>query len=227
MGARPRKVSILSPDLIIKDLEKYRQLALDCGASDALMIKASSLVVQERVRAKCSIPKCAEYGTNQHCPPYSMSAAETKEIVKDYTYALVIRVDVKPEYAAGAKIHECYIKGKIDEAGRYRLLGKEYKKVFFVVSEVESRAFYDGYYLALGFAAGSCKNVFCFKMDCQALGRGKGCRWPLRSRPSMEAVGFDVFSMATGLGWTMYPVGGRSEPEEVPACSLVGLVLIV
>lgn len=222
----PRKVSTLIKERIEEDLKKYQRIALELGASDTSVVLTDSLVVEERIRAKCSIPKCAEHGTNLHCPPYSPTAQQMREIVRDYTYGLAIRLNVRAEYAAGAQIHKCYLTGTLDEAGRYRLLGKEYKKMFFIVSEIESKAFYDGYYLAMAFAAGSCKNVFCFKVDCQALKPGQSCRRPLRSRPSMEAVGFDVFGMANGLGWTMYPIGGKSEAKDVPSASLVGLVLV-
>jgi predicted metal-binding protein len=223
----PRQVSTFSEDQIEKDLRKYHRLALQLGASDARTVLTDSLVVQERARAKCSIPKCAEYGTNLHCPPHSPKAEEIREILSDFTYGLAIKLDINPEYAAGAEIQNCYLKRKLDEAGRYRSLGKEYKKMFFIVSEIESKAFYDGYYFAMGFAAGSCKNVFCFKLECQGLKSGESCRMALRARPSMEAVGFDVFGMANALGWVIYPIGGKSEPCDVPTASLVGLILIV
>lgn len=226
MAEIPQAISKFTKKQIQKNLKKYQQLALELGASDAHIVRADSLLVQERIRSKCIIPKCAEYGTNLHCPPYSLSAKEMKEILQDYTYGLALKIDIDPKYMAGADIQKCYLRGELDESGRYRELGKQYKKMFFIVSEIESKAFYDGYYLAMGFASGSCKNIFCFKLDCQGLQSGKGCRNPLRSRPSMEAVGFDVFGMANNLGWTMYPIGGKTEPRDVPQASLVGLLLI-
>ncbi len=76
-----------------------------------------------------------------------------------------------------------------------------------VVSAVESMAFYDGYYLSMGFAAGSCKQTLCYKFpNCQAL-EGKGCPTPNIPRPSMEeAVGLDAYQMAAKLGWEIYPL---------------------
>jgi predicted metal-binding protein len=226
MTEMPRPISKLTKKQIQKDLKKYKLLASELGASDAHIINVDNLLIQERIRCKCIIPKCAEYGTNLHCPPYSFTAKEMKEILKEYTYGLAVKIDIDPKYTAGVDIHRCFLRGELDELGHYRELGKQYKKMFFIVSEIESKAFYDGYYLATGFAAGSCKNVFCFKLDCQGLQPGKGCRNPLRARPSMEAVGFDVFGMACDLGWKMYPIGGKTEPFEVPSASLVGLILI-
>ena len=222
----PRAVSKVDEQQIQEDLKKYQDMGKELGASDTRIIRADCLVVQERIRSKCSIPKCAEYGTNLHCPPYSPTVTEIKEIVKDYRYGVAVKIDIDPEYTAGAEIQRCYLKSEIDEGRRYLTLGKKYKKMFFVVSEIESKAFYDGHYLAMGFASGSCKNIFCFKKECQGLKPGKGCRNPLRARPSMEAVGFDAFGMANNLGWSVYPIGGKSQPCDVPSASLLGLILI-
>ncbi len=226
MNAIPRPVTNVDEQQIQEDLKRYQAMASELGASDARIIGTDCLVIQERVRAKCSIPKCAEYGTNLHCPPYSPNAKEMMEIVKDFRYGIAVKIEIDPEYTAGAVIQRCYLKSEIDKERHYLTLGKKYKKMFFVVSEIESKAFYDGYYLAMGFASGSCKNIFCFKKECQGLKPGEGCRNPLRARPSMEAVGFDAFGMAKYLGWTMYSIGGKSQPEDVPSASLLGLILI-
>ncbi|MCF8142847.1 MAG: DUF2284 domain-containing protein [Deltaproteobacteria bacterium] len=227
MKAIPRRVTKIDDSQAQKDLEFYQSMAMEIGADDAAIIRSESLVVQERIRAKCSIPKCAEYGTNLHCPPYSPTVHEIKKILEEYNYGIAVRLSIKPEYTAGALIHNCYLRAEIDNEKHYVTLGRKYKKMFFIVSEIESKAFYDGYYFAMGFAAGSCKNVFCFKKKCQGLTPGAGCRNPLRARPSMEAVGFDAYGMANNLGWPIYPIGGRSEPENVPSASLLGLILIM
>ena len=41
------------------------------GSPDAEIIKSDKVIVEERVRGKCIIPKCAYYGTNLNCPPDS------------------------------------------------------------------------------------------------------------------------------------------------------------
>jgi predicted metal-binding protein len=98
--------------------------------------------------------------------------------------------------------------------------------VFKIVNEVESTAFYDGYYFAVGFAAGSCRHTYCgLEQNCQAL-RGEKCRFSLRSRPSMEAVGIDVYRMAVAAGWEMYPIGSSAEPGDIPFGNLAGIVIV-
>ncbi|MEW6079873.1 MAG: DUF2284 domain-containing protein [Thermodesulfobacteriota bacterium] len=76
-------------------------------------------------------------------------------------------------------------------------------KVYTIASKLESAGFYGGYHLALGLAAGSCREVFCGKEEkCQALKNGSPCRHPLRARVSMEACGLDVREIAARAGWT-------------------------
>lgn len=126
----PRPVSKLDQQQIQQDLRKFQDMGTGLGASDACIIRAECLVVQERIRGKCSIPKCAEYGTNLHCPPYSPTAQETKDILKDYSYGVAVKIDINPEYTAGAEIQKCYLRGEIDKTGRYRTLGKQYNSSF-------------------------------------------------------------------------------------------------
>jgi len=94
-----------------------------------------------------------------------------------------------------------------------------------LVSALESLAFYDGHYLAVGFAAGSCKSTYCYKAECAVL-KGERCRNELRSRPSMEAVGIDAYRLAAEAGWDIYPIGSDCSPQDVPGGTLLGLVLV-
>ena len=97
--------------------------------------------------------------------------------------------------------------------------------MFEIVSAIESMAFYDGYYFAVGFAAGSCNSTYCYKTDCAVL-RNERCRHELKVRPSMEAVGIDAYKLATSVGWGMYPIGSDCDFRDVPKSSLLGLILV-
>ena len=100
------------------------------------------------------------------------------------------------------------------------------RKLHEIVSEVESQAFYDGHYLAMGFAGGSCRGAFCYGMECSALTAGSGCRHHLKARPPMEGVGMNVFEMASKIGWDIYPIGRKTLPDEIPHGNRLGLVMI-
>ena len=42
----------------------------------------------------------------------------------------------------------------------------------------------------------------------------------------MEGAGMDAYTMATKVGWGIYPIGKYSSPSDVPHGTRVGLVLI-
>lgn len=197
-------------DLLQNDLEKYRQRAIELGATDAKIITTDDVIIDERVVAKCVYPKCVAYGTNANCPPYAMEIDEVIKIVDNFRYGIFISVRVPAHDIAREKKRRRPYQKKLAE----------------IVSKIESEAFYDGYHLAIGFGSGSCKRIFCPDTDCVALIPGKSCAHPYIARSAMEAVGMDAFTMAAKFGWEIYPVGKSTSAEEVPHGLLLGLVLI-
>lgn len=210
---RVRQVRLdFSEDELQRDAERYAAKAVELGATKAAPVRADRITVDERVTLKCRIPKCFGYDSCIHCPPHTLKADETRRIVGLYRWGVVIGLEVPPQVIVRDK---ATIKERVDA----------YQKVFKIVNAIESAAFYDGHYLSVGFAAGSCKSTFCYDVECAAL-KGEKCRLTLRSRPSMEAVGIDCYRLATGLGWDIYPIGSDSRPEQVPCGTLMGLVLV-
>jgi predicted metal-binding protein len=162
---------------------------------------------------KCQIPRCFGYGTGAHCPPNTLKPGELREILKKYCKAIFFIKDVPSEVIVRDK---ATIKERV----------KAYQELFEMVNRIESMAFYDGNYLAFGFAAGSCRHTYCGQMEnCQALDGGK-CRFSLRARPSMEAVGIDVYHMVTSQGWEIYPIGSDANPADIPKGTLAGIVIV-
>ncbi len=207
-------VEKVADEQLQEDLEKYRQRALELGATDAKIITTDNVVVDERVLAKCTYPKCDRYGTNANCPPYAMSLDQVRKVVNNFRYAIFTRMQRPTEEMAGR------------EAINKRLYYPSFRKTHELISKIEAEAFFDGYYLALAFACGSCKSIFCPDIECSALVPGQPCRHPLRARSAMEGVGMDVFTMATKVGWDIYPIGEATPPSEVPCGAAFGLVLI-
>ncbi len=210
-----RRISARVDDQVLQDdLERYRRLALEqLGATDAKIITADMVVIDERVRVKCSYPKCMFYGTNAHCPPHAFDLEEIRKVVAKYRYGVFTRIDVATDQFAGPAVIRNGARGG-------------FMRTHDLVSKIESAAFYDGYHLALGFACGSCKSVFCPTEPCSALMTGSACRHPSRARGSMECAGMDVFTMAARVGWEVYPIGGSARPSEIPCAGSYGLVLI-
>jgi predicted metal-binding protein len=196
-----------------QDLERYAQKALEMGASQAAVIKAEDIPVDERITLKCQIPRCFGYGAGAHCPPNTMKPAELRAILEKYHWAVLFTLDVPPEVIVREKTT---IKERV----------AAFQKVYKLVSEVESMAFYDGHYLAFGFGAGSCRHTFCGQQDSCLAMEGKRCRFSLISRPSMEAVGIDVYQLVARQGWDIYPIGSGAKPEEMPKGVLTGIVIV-
>jgi|ETNmetMinimDraft_11_1059920.scaffolds.fasta_scaffold156830_1 predicted metal-binding protein len=210
-----RKIEEKVPDeLLQQDLEKYRQRAIELGATDAKIITTDMILIDERVLAKCIYPKCRHYGTNADCPPHAMDLDSVRKVVNKFRYAIFYMMKVPSEMMAGP------------EARTKGLFRPTQVKSFEITSKIEAEAFYDGYHLALGFAGGPCKSAFCPNDECSALVPGQPCRHALRARSSMEAVGMDVFTMAAKIGWDIYPIGASISPSEVSHGMRLGLVLI-
>jgi predicted metal-binding protein len=55
---------------------------------------------------------------------------------------------------------------------------------------------------------------------------GKRCRFSLLARPSMEAVGIDVYQLVARQGWEIYPIGSGAKPGDMPKGVLAGLVIV-
>jgi predicted metal-binding protein len=195
-----------------KDLERYCSFAIEQGASDAFFVAAKEVPIDDRVALKCCIPKCFGYATCANCPPYSLTPDETRKMASLYRYAVALKLDVLP----GVIVRDREtIKERVES----------YKKVFDMVNLIESESFYDGYYLSVGFAAGSCKSTFCYNVECTVL-KGEKCRLALRARPSMEAVGIDCYRLATERGWEILPIGSGAEADCVSHGTLMGIVFI-
>jgi len=182
-------------------LQDLCKLARKLGATDAVSFSVRGVVVDERVRLKCRIPLCDDYGLNLMCPPNVMSVQEFREILAKYNHAVLVQIEMRmpPE-----------MKAEIRKADDVSALYKDpefldsYKKHFTpvklrlqrIVHRIESKAFSQGYRFAVGFIAGSCK--LCPK--CVAVDSCEPCRHPFRARPSMEAMGIDVYQTARNAG---------------------------
>ncbi len=160
-------VEEVSDEVLQQDLAKYRQRALELGATDAKIITSDMVVIDERVRAKCIYPKCNCYGSNINCPPYAMDLEQTRKMVNNFHYAIFFRLKVATETVAGPRTPE-----RIKHSRRSSRLNLN------ILTKIESEAFYDNYYLAVGFGGGPCKLLLCPNEYCQALTSGQGCKFP-------------------------------------------------
>jgi len=195
------------------DLERYREMALGLGASAAAIIPASYVTIDERVRLKCLVPRCLRAGETPNCPPYAPGLDLVRRALSRFSWTILFKCDVEPmaDYAPG--------RGKV---GQRRTLSF-HRKSSEVVCALERQAYKDGYHLAMGFGGGSCKDYLCQGMLCQFLDSGR-CRFPLRARPAMEAVGIDVVTLINRVGWKAYAL--LDDLSRVPCAITVGIVFV-
>lgn len=214
MSSRIEKIRVdMQAARLPEDLERYRRRALELGATEARVVKVEEIPVDERVTLKCRIPRCFGYGAGANCPPQAMTPAELREILKQYRWAVFFIKDVPAEVIVRDK---ATIKERV----------AVYQEIYRMVSDIESMAFYDGHYLAFGFGAGSCRHTYCGQHPtCQAM-TGDRCRFSLLSRPSMEAVGIDVYRMVAEAGWEIYPIGSGAKAAGIPKGTLAGIVIV-
>ena len=195
------------------DLKRYKQQAIELGAAQAEVIPARWVQVDERVRLKCYVPRCYNYGQSACCPPYTPEPEFMRRALSRFSWAVLFRSNVAP-------IED------FTDITRYSPHGAKHdRQTMEIVGKIELWAFADGYYLAVGFSSGGCKTTLCGGMLCQALDSGR-CRFPLKARPSMEAVGIDVYGLAAKVGWEICPIYNGVDPNLVPCASSVGIVFI-
>ncbi len=219
---KPSSRTLKEEDVLI-DLERFRDKALEFGASAAEVIPASDVVVEERVWLKCLIPRCPALagGGTPYCPPNTPQPDFMRKAFGQYRWAVLFKNDMEPveDYIPTSEAS----RREKPELGLTRIF---HITTFEVVNRLESYAQTEGYDLAMGFSGGTCKSNLCQGTPCGVLENGS-CRFPSRARPSLEAVGIDVFDLASKVGWDVYMI--RSiEPDlsVIPHATSVGIVFI-
>ena len=89
-------IARVSDRTLLKNLESLRQKALDLGASGAEIIQAGQVVVDERVRLKCLIPRCLRAGETPNCPPNAPDLDLVRKAFARYTHAILLKTNVEP-----------------------------------------------------------------------------------------------------------------------------------
>jgi predicted metal-binding protein len=210
-----RKIAEDVPEEVLQqDLEKYRKKAIELGATDARIITTDMIVVDERVRAKCIIPLCRNYGTSPDCPPNAVDLDFIRKVIAGFKYAIFFMLEVPSEEVTNPDFRQ-------KRAGVRSAV-----KLAKIASGIESAAFYNAYYFATAFGSGPCQPYLCPDKECAALVPGQHCRHPLMARHSLEAAGIDAYIMAARAGWDVYPIGASVPASEVPHGTRLGLVLI-
>ena len=189
-------------------LLRLKNEALALGASDARIVSADKIPIEDEIIEMCEPPYCDQYGKSANCPPYVMTPKDARQWIRPYHSALIFKIDVSPKVLFAEQGLEVF------------------KQVFLISARLEELSVVQGYSTSKGLAAGSCKTVFCRKIPCDALIKDRNCRYPSLARPSMEALGINVFRLAKEVGWEIHPILRKSDPDDIPSAMLAGLVLV-
>ena len=227
---KPQQIKrVHNPEVLQTDAARYAKEAVKLGATDAKSIKASEIVIDERVRLRCMLPMCYCWGHSIYCPPHGPAVETCKSLVAKFQLGVLMKMEVDPHILSGYNLPEVVANlkaGREDpDAPKLMEFDRIYHVLYDMVGKIEAMAFYDGYHLAMCFAAGTCNVTLCQGQPC-LVRKGGTCRFPLRARPSMEAFAMDVYRTVTKVGWAIYPLGCRCDLSEVKHGTLVGLVLL-
>jgi len=171
----------------VEMLEHLVILAKEHGATTAKIIDAKDIVTDRRVRLKCSVPLCSNYGRHLMCPPNLMDIEEFEKILALYDRALLIQIEADVDSSDKCTdTLDADISERLDiETGAIDCELKLHQ----LINLLETAAFKSGFYLAAGLIGGEC----CLCEECVSPHSEEGCRHPFQSRPSMEAMGIDVY----------------------------------
>jgi predicted metal-binding protein len=189
-------------------LLSLKKEAIALGASDVRIIPADVVPIEDEIIEMCSPPYCEQYGKSANCPPHVMTPEDARQWIRPYHSALIFKIDVSPPVLFSKQGLEIF------------------KKVFLISARLEELSVAQGYAFSKGLAAGSCKAVFCRDMPCEALINERKCRYPSLARPSMEALGINVFRLVRDVGWEIHAILRKSDPDDIPSAMLAGLLLV-
>lgn len=198
-----------------ENLQELTTQARFLGATDAAIIPAHRLAVEDRFAEMCGAPaRCPSYGLAPGCPPHAIKPSVFREQLAGCRYILVFKID--------ALVADLISEQRLTIA----------REIHRIAATLERAAVSRGWTQARGLAAGSCKELFCeTEEQCVVLARQLPCRRPDVARPSLSAMGVDFAALAESVGWQF----GRIDPpantgqstDGKPAMGLMaGLVLL-
>lgn len=192
-----------------KHEQQLLQHATELGVSDARLIDAVHIRVEDELAKICKDPGCPGYGLGANCPPHVMKPDAFRQLLRDYPRALVFKFDVPTEVLLGH--------------GRFEVS----RIVHETAANLERHALACGYAAAQGLAAGSCKRIFCAEeTTCRVLAGDGDCRHPDGARPSISGLGVNFFELSRTVGWPIHKITRESDPADVPMGLMAGIVLL-
>lgn len=164
-------------------MQRLVSLAESEGAVNVKIVSTRDVVVDERTRLKCQVPLCPHYNRTLLCPPNVPPVSWFKSVLDRYDRAVLlqVRVDIPEDCSEEQGVLEGAI------------------KLHRIVNKVEKAAYNLGFRFAAGLIGGACR--LC--PECIGVYSSAPCRHPYEARPSMEAMGIDVYETLAKVGLTL------------------------
>lgn len=189
-----------------EDLSTLCSNAKSYGAVRVSVLPAGQVVIDPRVRLKCLAPVCPNYGVNLMCPTRVMDHEEFTRVLRCYSHGILVQSSIcdSPEKMQDFMNGESL--GITEAETEYPMtIRKGLNDLLDLICKLERDAVNMGYRFSAGLSGGPCK--LCDR--CVGQKSGAPCKHPMRARPSMQAMGIDVFKTAENAG--MPPRGQNGE----------------
>jgi predicted metal-binding protein len=162
--------------LSAEEMKMVTEMAMETGFQEVFPLETAKIVTAHWVGLKCRYG-CSNYNTTWCCPPATPSLEETRELLKEYHWALLL---------VGTKKHEHFYR-------RNRAKRRNQIREWKLTVALERRLFLSGFYKAFGLPGEACAL-------CERCSFPENCKFPNEKRPSIEACSIDIFKTIELLG---------------------------
>ena len=156
-------------------LQQIRQKGLASGLSEVIPFASKDIEVARWVNLKCRYG-CNRYNTSWCCPPATPGTDEAREILSEYTAALLL--------VGNQRCPEFYLNNAKKRVKQVR--------IWKGAVALERMLFLEGYYKAFSLVSENCGL-------CKECTYPKACRFPQEKRPSVESFSIDMMGTLRNL----------------------------
>ncbi len=160
------------------------------GLTEAKFIHAPQIIVSRAIRLRCRYT-CCQAHQSANVPPMSPGADETRGVLDEYRFGLILRREEPPSQSDIRQVWQQFAAG---------ILG------------VENECMLRGYPRSFAIAIGTC----LYQHTDDSL---RPCDYPMKSRPTFEAVGIELRETLEMVQWQHHAV--REEGEALQLFSVV------
>lgn len=163
------------------------------GFTELKFIHTPQIAPAKWVRLRCQY-LCSQTRQSDLCPPFSPTVDDTEKMMMEYRFGLLIRREIP--LPATRPMPELW--GEFEHA----------------MIEAETEAFVRGYGKAFALGVGNC--LFCHHDDSM-----RPCEFPGKRRPTLEAIGVNLYDTLDMAGWDHLIIRDSDEPFQ-----MFGLLLL-